>query len=113
MFLLRKLEMDQRVQLVMARMKDDPQGTRSSKLARSVNLSTSRFYYLFKAETGTSPAQYLRSIRMQQAKDLLEATFLSVKEIMNIVGIRDDSHFVRDFKKTYGATPTQHRRRYL
>jgi AraC-like DNA-binding protein len=50
---------------------------------------------------------------MQQAKDLLEATFLSVKEIMNIVGIRDDSHFVRDFKKTYGATPTQHRRRYL
>ncbi len=106
--------MDQRVQLVMARMKDDfRQKRRLCRIAQSVNLSTSRFYYLFKAETGTSPAQYLRTIRMQQAKDLLETTFLSVKEIMNMVCITDQSHFVRDFKKIYGATPTQHRRLHL
>jgi len=103
--------MDQRVQLVMNQMNDDlRQGRLTLRMSQSVNLSTSRFYYLFKAETGTSPARYLRTIRMQHAKDLLETTFLSVKEIIHQVGITDASHFVRDFKSIYGATPVKHRK---
>ena len=76
-------------------------------LARSVNLSRSRFHHLFKAETGMSPARYLRTIRMELAKSLLETSFLSVKQIMNSAGFRDRSHFERDFKNHYGLTPTQ------
>ena len=42
---------------------------------------------------------------MERAKDLLESSFLSVKEIAFQVGLNDESHFVRDFKSTYGFSP--------
>jgi len=59
-----------------------------------------------------TPAQYLKSVRIHQAKELLETTLLSVKEIRARLGINDESHFVRDFKKTYGLPPLQYRIRY-
>jgi hypothetical protein len=48
---------------------------------------------------------------MQRAKELLETTFLSVKEIRTTIGINDHSHFIREFKKSYGMTPAQYRTR--
>jgi two-component system response regulator YesN len=105
--------MDQRVQIVIDLMKDDMRrGLSLTEIAQSVNLSSSRLRYLFKAETGVPIAQYFKSLRMQKAKELLENTFLSVKEITVSVGINDESHFVRDFKKNFGLTPSQYRERY-
>jgi AraC family transcriptional regulator of arabinose operon len=78
-------------------------------LAQSVNLSPSRVRHLFKAETGTSPVRYLRMRKMQEAKLLLETTFLTVKEVANRVGLSDESHFVRDFKRIYGSPPGHYR----
>jgi hypothetical protein len=49
---------------------------------------------------------------MQRAKDLLESSFLSVKEIAFQVGLNDESHFVRDFKSTYGFSPAHYRSRF-
>jgi hypothetical protein len=46
---------------------------------------------------------------MERAKDLLESSFLSVKEIAYQVGLNDESHFVRDFKSTYGFSPALYR----
>jgi AraC-like DNA-binding protein len=42
---------------------------------------------------------------------LLTTTFLSVKEIASRVGLADESHFVRDFKRIYGMTPSEYRTR--
>ena len=53
--------------------------------------------------------QYLKALRLEKACELLGTTYLSVKEIAVQVGLNDASHFVRDFKKVYGLTPTQHR----
>jgi transcriptional regulator GlxA family with amidase domain len=80
------------------------------EIARAVNLSTPRLRYLFKAETGMTPAQHQKSLRMQKAKELLEGTFLNVKQVMLEVGLKDQSHFVRDFRELYGLTPTEYRR---
>ena len=80
-------------------------------LAISVNLSPSRLRQLFKREIGESPKQHLRRVRMQRAEHLLQTTFLSVKEVTFFSGFRDVSHFVRDFKKQYGVTPTGFRTR--
>lgn len=103
--------MDQRVLTVIALMKHDPRRALPlSRLAQSVNLSPTRLCYLFKAETGTPPARYLRALRMQDATTLLVNTFLSVKEIIARVGFTDESHFVRDFKRIYGVTPTEYRK---
>lgn len=46
---------------------------------------------------------------MERARYLLETSFLSVKEITHNVGLNDESHFVRDFKKVYGVPPTLYR----
>ena len=78
-------------------------------MARSVNLSPSRLRHLFKAETGMTPVQYLRALRMRFARESLETTHLSVKEIIAKAGVSDKSHFMRNFKKTYGVTLAQYR----
>lgn len=80
-----------------------------SEMAQVVNLSPSRLRYLFKKETGVAPAHYLKTFRLEQARELLENTFLSVKEIISSVGVNDQSHFIREFKKSYGLTPAQYR----
>jgi AraC-like DNA-binding protein len=41
---------------------------------------------------------------------LLTTTFLSVKQIVRRVGLTDESHFVRDFKRSYGVTPGEYRK---
>ena len=102
--------MDRRVQKVIDLMKANlGQELALDKIARSVNLSPSRLRFVFKAETGMAPAHYFKQLRMQEARDLAENTFLNVKEIMNRLGLRDESHFVRDFKKIHGLTFSQFR----
>src|SRR5438046_1420367 len=102
--------MDARVEKVVTRMREEfRQDPSLSEMAQVVNLSPSRLRYLFKKETGVAPGYYLRTFRLEQAKELLENTFLSVKEIIRRVGVNDQSHFVREFKKAYGLTPAQYR----
>jgi AraC-like DNA-binding protein len=106
--------MDQRVQRVLLHLKENFHREQSlDHVARMVNISPWRLCHLFKKETGTTFAQYLRQLRMQEAKTLLEETFLNVKEIMIRVGVCDDSHFVRDFKRLFGLTPSQYRAAHL
>ena len=98
---------DQRIRMTITLMQGRPREELTvNELARLVNLSPSRFHHLFKAETGLSPAHYLWAVRMELAKKLLETSFLGVKQIMNTVGVKDRSHFARDFKAVYGLTPT-------
>ena len=78
-------------------------------LADSVELSPSRLRHLFKDETGYTPAQYLKRLRLERARELLEDSFLRLKEVMPRVGVSDESHFVRDFKKTHGLPPIKYR----
>ncbi len=82
-----------------------------SELAAAINLSASRFAYLFRRETGLPPARYLHRLRMERARLLLERTFLTVKEVMAYVGVNDPSHFSRDFRRYHGVPPTGLRER--
>jgi AraC-like DNA-binding protein len=86
-------------------------GVTIADLARAVNLSQSRFAHLFREQMGKSPSRYLRQRRLERAKLLLESTFLSVKEVMAAVGSNDPSHFCRDFRRAYGASPRAWRNR--
>ena len=80
-----------------------------TKMARAVNLSPWSLCHMFKRDTHFSPVQFVRRLRMQEAKELLETTFLSVKEVMTKVGVHDESHFVRDFEKAHGLSPARYR----
>ena len=83
-----------------------------TEIAEFVHLSVARVRQLFKIETGKSLGRYLRELRLKRAKELVETTFLSVKEVGAAVGITGISHFVRDFKKTYRVTPAQYAARH-
>ena len=83
-----------------------------SDMAESANVSIDYFYKLFKQETGFTPNQFIRTRRLERAKELLETTNLRVKEISSQVGIQDQSHFVRDFKTKYGNKPTEYRQKH-
>src|SRR5215471_8373728 len=79
-------------------------------IARSVDLSASRISRLFKSETGTTIGRFIKHSRLERARNLLETTDLSIKQILNETGISCASHFVRDFKSAYGVSPSQHRK---
>jgi transcriptional regulator GlxA family with amidase domain len=100
--------MDERVRTVIALMKDGlRQDLSLEEMAQLVNPSSSRLRHLFKAETGKSPANYLKSLRMQKAKEMFETTFMRVKEVANTIGVENRDRFTKDFKKAYGLTPTE------
>jgi transcriptional regulator GlxA family with amidase domain len=103
--------MDRRIEFIISKFETETSRSwDTATLADLVSLSPSRFRHLFKQETGTSPAQYLKDFRLQKAEVMLRTTFLSVKQILKQVGIASNSHFVRDFRKMHGVTPTAYRR---
>jgi AraC family transcriptional regulator of arabinose operon len=80
------------------------------ELATIAGLSPSRFSHVFRAAVGCAPIQYLKWLRMAEARRLLETTTLSVKEILHAAGFADRGHFSRTFRRTYGSTPREFRR---
>jgi len=103
---------DRRVQAVIDYMSEDlSRPLRLQEVAQAVNLSASRLQHLFKAHTNLTAAQYLKLLRMQRAKHLIDSTVLNTKEIMQRVGMRNKSHFVREFKKIYGLPPASYKQR--
>ena len=81
------------------------------ELASEVHLSRWHFIRLFKAETSFSPKQYVLNLKMEQAEQLLNESFLSVKEIAASLGFENRSQFSREFKKFRGCAPKAFRAR--
>ncbi|MCU1310849.1 MAG: cdhR 1 [Candidatus Angelobacter sp.] len=101
---------DRRIQQAVKLLKKNPFApVRINEIAATLHISRSHLAHLFKRELGIAPTHYVRVLRLRKAKDLLESTFLSVKEIMAVVGFADLSHFVRDYKQEFGETPSQTR----
>ena len=109
----RALRLDQRIETVVTAIQRGIAGKLDiNKLAKQANISSSHFRHLFKLETGFTFNQYVKLMRLQQAERLLRTTFLSVKEIMNRVGIGNESYFSREFKKAHGLAPGKYRAAY-
>jgi transcriptional regulator GlxA family with amidase domain len=76
-------------------------------VADHLRISNSHLRQLFKKHLRISPGRYLKLVRLQSARLLINDTYLSIKEVVGQVGYGDVSHFVRDFKVQYGMTPSQ------
>jgi AraC-like DNA-binding protein len=79
-------------------------------LADSLELSTTRFSLSFKEKAGMSPLEYLTLLRVEHAKELLESSDLTIRDISTQVGYYDSGSFIRRFKQVTGETPLQYRR---
>lgn len=78
--------------------------------ARRAGMSQSGFCHRFRRETGVSPGQYLQTLRLNSAKELLNSTKLSISEIAAQVGYTDPLYFSRLFCQREGTSPTEYRK---
>ena len=79
-------------------------------VARLAMLSQSYFSYLFKAITHKTFVEYLNSLRIQKAMDLLKVTNDLVVDVCFESGFKNVNHFNRTFKSMVGVSPMQYRK---
>jgi AraC-like DNA-binding protein len=83
-----------------------------NEMSKMVEITPAHLQRIFKTATGMPPMNYLRNLRLEKAKELLQTSLKYVNEICYEVGINDQSHFTRNFKKKYGVTPTEYRQQH-
>lgn len=86
----------------------DPQLNIDS-FAESMGYGRTTFYKKIKRITGTTPNDYIRSLRMNKAAELLKDDRLTVAEVGYQVGIGDPYYFSKSFKNFFGVSPTKYR----
>ena len=74
-----------------------------------ISMNYSLFSFTFKQYTGTNFVNYLKDIRVGEAKKLLTETDMKVNEISQAVGYDHEKHFMKTFKSLTGLTPSQYR----
>ncbi len=82
-------------------------------LAQAAGVSAGRLGTVFRQMWGMSPLEYVRHMRVEQARRLLEDPLLSVKEIAARTGFEDVYHFSKVFRKIDGLSPTHYREALL
>ncbi len=73
-------------------------------------LSHSSFHRHFLEETGMTPGQFITSLRIEQAKNLLSFTHIPIGEIGALCGYEDHVYFSRVFRRSTGMSPTAYRK---
>ncbi|WP_181592987.1 helix-turn-helix transcriptional regulator [Paenibacillus sp. YN15] len=81
------------------------------QLGSHTGVSPSYLSRVFHELTGMSPIAYFNRIKMDEAKELLLSTHLTVKEVAHKLGFADEFYFSRLFKHTVGAAPSEYRGR--
>lgn len=85
---------------------------RVATLADRVGLSRRHFARLFRAETGTTVARHVDSVRLQRAIDLLETTSVDLETVARRSGYSSSELLRQVFQRERGITPGEHRRRF-
>ena len=77
-------------------------------LGRATGMSRMQLYRKLKALTGQSANEFIRTIRLKRAAQLLEQDELTVAEVTYEVGFSDLPYFRNCFKKQFGVPPSQY-----
>lgn len=80
--------------------------------AKNQHMSVCWFIRCFKRYMGMTPLQYVTSIRITKAKDLLKNTAFTIQEVGRLVGYENPLYFSRIFKKQTGHSPSEYRKEY-
>ncbi|MFF7442086.1 GlxA family transcriptional regulator [Streptomyces sp. NPDC008122] len=84
----------------------------AGSLAERVSLSTRHFSRLFTQRTGTTPAAYVESTRLETARRLLEETDRSLPQVAEASGLGSVQTLHRCFQRKLRTTPAEYRRRF-
>jgi transcriptional regulator GlxA family with amidase domain len=92
---------------------DNPDADLSvAALAERVGMSPRHLSRVFRAELGTTPAQYVETVRVEAVRRLLETTDGSLQQVARQTGFGTVETLVRAFQRRMGATPGEYRRRF-
>lgn len=80
-------------------------------MASELGMSVSAFHHRFKEATASSPVQYLKSVRLHKARDLIVSDGAGAAQAALAVGYESASQFSREFKRFFGASPSDEARR--
>jgi len=83
-----------------------------ARMVEQSGLTSRTFKRRFAGATGYSPLDYVQSLRIEEAKQMLETTDDTIDDIAALVGYDDPNSFRRLFKRTTGITPHQYRVRF-
>lgn len=83
----------------------------ASALNREMNMSRTSLFRRLKPLIQQSPASYIKSMRLQKAKELLETTDISVGDAAFKTGFQTQSHFTKAFLEMFGFLPSAIRRK--
>jgi transcriptional regulator GlxA family with amidase domain len=83
-----------------------------AQMARLSGLAERSFTRRFGLATGMAPLEYVHTLRLEEAKQMLESGEEPVEAIANEVGYEDAAFFSRLFRRKVGLTPAQYRRRF-
>jgi transcriptional regulator GlxA family with amidase domain len=81
-------------------------------MVRLSGLAERSFKRRFHQATGMAPLEYVHTLRLEEAKQMLEAGDAPVEAIANEVGYEDAGFFSRLFRRSVSLTPAQYRRRF-
>ena len=83
----------------------------NEQLAQDMNISRSNFYRRFQKYSDTSSAsEYIRNIRLNEGRRLLQTTTLTIAEVAYKVGFSSSQYFAKCFKEQFGITPKEARK---
>lgn len=75
-----------------------------------ISMNYSLFSYVFKQYTDMNFVNYIKTIRINEAKRLLEKTDKKIIEISGLVGFKNEKRFTKTFKSIVGVSPTEYRK---
>ncbi len=81
-------------------------------MIRLSGLAERSFKRRFQQATGMSPLEYVHTLRLEEAKQMLESSELAIEAIANEVGYEDPGFFSRLFKRKVNLSPAQYRKRF-
>ena len=81
-----------------------------AQLSAAVHLGHTQVFRKLKALTGDNPTIFIRNIRLQKAKELLQHTDRSISDIAYDLGFADPNYFSRVFSEAFGQAPSAMRK---
>lgn len=101
---------DKWLQSVIAKVEEHlcENGYSVEQLASDMCMSRMTLYRRLQAATGQNPTEFMRTIRLSRAADMLIKNQMNITEISQITGFTSVSYFCRSFRKMYGISPKQY-----
>ncbi len=87
-------------------------GLNVSTIMSEMHMSRTQLHRKFKALTGLSTTEFIRTIRLKKAAHLLQQNVDSITQIGYQTGFSDHSYFAKCFKKQYGVSPSDYSKEY-